>query len=195
MGGEEKRRDADPSALKQTAASADRRRALHTGDEASLIDLGTFVDCLHGHDRKTRLGFTLEWSASDGLDVRDPIGRKRYTGHALRLVSELAANAQDQPVARRVHYELREGDRPVLTADLTHADDGKVELEANPYRLVHAQGRKWPVEPAEKFYRISDKSLSRYQNADFLAEFAVSVEQNLGSLSYLGPLRDYPRRL
>ncbi len=30
-------------ALKQTAASADRKRALHTGDDNSLIDLGTFV--------------------------------------------------------------------------------------------------------------------------------------------------------
>ena len=38
-------------ALKQTAASTDRRRALDTGDASSLVDLGTFVDCLHRHDR------------------------------------------------------------------------------------------------------------------------------------------------
>ena len=36
-------------ALKQTALSSDRKRAFHVGDPASLIDLGTFADCLHGH--------------------------------------------------------------------------------------------------------------------------------------------------
>jgi hypothetical protein len=36
-------------ALKQTALSTDRKRALHLGDGNSLIDLGTFEDCLHGH--------------------------------------------------------------------------------------------------------------------------------------------------
>lgn len=37
-------------ALKQTAISSDRRRALHLGDQNTLIDLGTFADCLHAHD-------------------------------------------------------------------------------------------------------------------------------------------------
>ncbi len=37
-------------ALQQTARSADRRRALNLGDGTSLIDLGTFADCLHAHD-------------------------------------------------------------------------------------------------------------------------------------------------
>jgi hypothetical protein len=32
-------------ALKQTAALADRKRSLHLGDAASLIDLGSFADC------------------------------------------------------------------------------------------------------------------------------------------------------
>ena len=32
--------------LKQTALSTDRKRALHLGDEKSLIDLGTFADSL-----------------------------------------------------------------------------------------------------------------------------------------------------
>ena len=34
-------------ALKQTALSADRRRALHLGDDKSLIDLGTFRECVY----------------------------------------------------------------------------------------------------------------------------------------------------
>src|SRR5688500_10276274 len=56
-------------ALKQTAASADRRRALNTGDEDSLIDLGTFIECLHGHDRKAPLEIMLDWGLPRPLSV------------------------------------------------------------------------------------------------------------------------------
>jgi len=37
-------------ALKQTAQSTDRRRALYLGDDRSPVDLGTYRDCVHGHD-------------------------------------------------------------------------------------------------------------------------------------------------
>lgn len=182
-------------ALKQTAASADRRRALHTGDEASLIDLGTFTECLHGHDRKAHLEFMLAWSGPKPIEVRNPLdGKDNYVGTGLRLTSELAADSHEQPVVRRVQYDLHTDTETVLTATFEHGNDGKVHLETEPYRLVHAVGRKWPLDPAEKFYRISDRSLARYQNADFLAEFAVEFERELKALSYLGPLRDHPRR-
>lgn len=69
-----------------------------------------------------------------------------------------------------------------------------MHLQAQPYRLVHADGRKWPLEPPEKFYRISDRSLARYKNADFLAAFALEIESSLAGLSYLGPLREHPHR-
>lgn len=180
-------------ALKQTAASPDRRRALHTGDEASLIDLGTFIECLHGHDPKAHLDVTLEWSQP--VTVQNPLDdTNRYSGDKLRLTTTLAANENEQPVARRVRYELLQDGTPVLTATLKHGEDGKVSLTAAPYHLVHAVGRKWPLDPAEKFYRISDRSLARYQNAVFLAEFAVELERALASVSYLGPLREHPRR-
>ena len=180
-------------ALKQTAAAADRRRALHTGDESSLVDLGTFIECLHGHYPKAQLEVTLEWSRD--IEVRNPLEKNdAYKGNHLRLISTLAANAQEQPEVRRIRYELRSDTSTVLSVTLKQAEDGKVRIDAEPYRLVHAVGRKWPLDLAEKFYRISDRSLARYQNADFLAEFAVELERTLASLSYLGPLREHPRR-
>jgi predicted ATPase len=183
-------------ALKQTAASADRRRALHTGDEASLVDLGTFISCLHGHDPKALLEFTLNWSSQEPIEVQNPLAENdTYTGHELLLATMLAANAQAQPVVHDLRYELHERGDIRLSVTLRHSEEGKVQLDSRPYRLVHAQGRKWPLDPPEKFYRISDRSLARYQNADFLADFALRVERNLESLSYLGPLREPPRRV
>jgi predicted ATPase len=181
-------------ALKQTASSADRRRALHTGDESSLIDLGTFVETLHGHDKKAVLEFCLEWTIPNGLEVQNPLEERQvYEGNRLALASTIAAGANEQPVVRAVRYELRAENDVVLTATLSH-EGNKVQLNTAPYKLVHAIGRKWPLDPPEKFYRVSDHSLARFQNADFLANFALEVERTLASLSYLGPLRDHPHR-
>jgi len=181
-------------ALKQTAASADRRRALHTGDENSLIDLGTFVETLHGHDKKAALGFELEWTVPHSVNVQNPLDRRQaYQGDRLALVTTIAAGANEQPVVRKLRYEFRAEGASVLSADLEHRNS-KFELSVEPYKLVHAAGRKWPLDPPEKFYRVSDHSLARFQNADFLATFALEVERALASLSYLGPLRDHPHR-
>lgn len=180
-------------ALKQTATSTDRRRALHTGDETSLIDLGTFVECLHRHDKTAALQFELEWSTA--IAVRDPLlSDTTFKGTALSLETNLSTDAHEQPQVDRIAYELRSGADAVLRASLSRNKSGAWALETKPYKLVHALGRKWPLDDPDKFYRVSERSLARYQNADFLAEFALEVERNLGALSYLGPLRDHPHR-
>jgi predicted ATPase len=184
-------------ALKQTAASTDRGRALHTGDETSLIDLGTFVECLYAHDRRAQLEFTLDWRLPAPWHVQNPLDpAQKFSGTHLLLSSTLVPSAQGQPVVQRLHYELHKAntDAAALSATLSQSAEGKVQLQAQPYRLVRAVGRKWPLEAPEKFYRISDRSLARYQNADFLAGLALLVESNLAGLSYLGPLREYPHR-
>jgi hypothetical protein len=58
-----------------------------------------------------------------------------------------------------------------------------------------SDGRKWPLEEPEKFYRLSDMSMARYKNAGFLADFALATEAMLEGISYLGPLRMHPQRL
>jgi predicted ATPase len=181
-------------ALKQTAASADRRRALHTGDESSLIDLGTFVDTLHGHDKKAELEVSFDWTLPNSLTVQNPFDKSHpFKGDHLRLTSVVVAGANEQPVVRSIRYQLLAKQTTVLNATLQHKD-GKVQLYTEPYKLKYAVGRKWPLDPPEKFYRISDHSLARYQNADFLATFALEVERTLAALSYLGPLREHPHR-
>jgi predicted ATPase len=182
-------------ALKQTAAAADRHRALDTGDETSLIDLGSFVEALHGRDREARLEVTLDWRLPQPLAIANPLDEgQAFAGDHLRLTSALVASAQDQPVVRELRYALRREDFDVVSARLTHPVDGEVQLEVEPYRLVRAENRTWPLDPPEKFYRISDRSLARYRNADFVADFALEVERNLAGLAYLGPLREAPRR-
>lgn len=181
-------------ALRQTARLADRKRALHLGDLQSDIDLGTFADCLYGHDLKARLAFTLGWKPPVPLTLRDPLSSASYTGEAVRLQSSLRADARGLPALDAFRFELLQGGARTLSVDHGHDEAGKPVLKVAPMRLVHAQGRKWGVAPPEKFYRFSDVTLARYQNADALAQLPLEVERLLEGLIYLGPLREPPRR-
>src|SRR5690606_41683313 len=85
-------------ALKQTTLSADRKRALHLGDENSLIDLGTFVEVIHNHDLAQPLAFNLGWRLPSRLEVRDPVSQIKLAGDEMQLDVVLAADRQEQPV-------------------------------------------------------------------------------------------------
>ncbi|NCT67862.1 MAG: DUF3696 domain-containing protein [Rhodanobacteraceae bacterium] len=182
--------------LKQTTLLADRSRALHLGDAHSLIDLGSFEDCLHGHNLKAKLEFSLGWRLPRAVEIRDPLTPgKTYAGERMRLESVLRAGTRHQPELESFGYLLEDGSG----AEQLHVrhgvhENGKAYLDVEPMKLVKKQGRTWPIEAPEKFYRFSDVTLARYQNADALSQFPLELERLLAGLTYLGPLREPPRR-
>ena len=183
-------------ALKQTALSADRKRAFNLGDGNSLIDLGTFADCLHGHDLSKELSFEIEWKTGKPIVVSDPLHKKKsYRGSSLSLAVELVADKTNQPRTSHFAYQLNDGRNTVLEMDYQKEKTGEYNLTTTNYELVKAMGRPWPVEEPEKFYKVSEKSKARYQNADFMSDFALEVEELLSGLHYLGPLRESPKRI
>lgn len=183
-------------ALQQTARAADRRRALNLGDGTSLIDLGTFADCLHGHDLQQDLSFELGWRLPKPLEVRDPLQPElRYQGNHMELDVSLAANKDQQPEVEKLRYKLKAGDTKALDISLERDERRKLTLSSDTYNFKMSDGRKWPLEEPEKFYRLSDMSMARYKNAGFLADFALATEAMLEGISYLGPLRMHPQRL
>jgi predicted ATPase len=184
-------------ALKQTALATDRKRALHLGDATTLIDLGTFQDCLYGHDLSSELAFELAWNLPKSLTFRDLHERRNlYNGNALSLSASLKAVKKEQPEIQGFTYHLRNGDASVLSIKHVMNGGGKWALTSSEnYRFVQALGRNWPLTEPEKFYRVSETSLSRYQNAGFLTDFALETERMLDGISYLGPLRNHPQRI
>lgn len=182
-------------ALKQTMLLTDRKRSLHLGDDNSLIDLGTFEDCIYDHDLSSPLDVSLRWKARGDLVLKDILdSAATFKGDEITLRSEIVASKTEQPETRRFTYTLHQQGEGVLSAHHGR-DNGKAYLECNPLRLVFAQGRKWSLEPPEKFYRFSDKTLSRYQNAHFLTDFVLETEQMLENFYHLGPLRSPPKRV
>jgi hypothetical protein len=182
-------------ALRQTALAADRKRALHLGDRNSAIDLGTLKDCLYQHDLNSNLEFELAWNLPKNLQISEKHGGPiTHSGNALSLNAVLRADKKEQPQVQEFKYELRKGSKVVL--DVSHAVNGggRWKLSSSRYDFVRAVGRQWEVTEPEKFYRVSETSISRYQNADFLAEFALETEKMLSEVRYLGPLREHPQR-
>ena len=55
-------------------------------------------------------------------------------------------------------------------------------------------GRKWYSFAPTKFYGFPDVVKFHYQNAGFLSDFQLELEQLFSRIFYLGPLRDYPKR-
>jgi predicted ATPase len=183
-------------ALKQTALSADRHRALHLGDDRSLVDLGTFAECLHGLDLQSEMSFALRWQLEDGFAVADPLAPDtKYTGQELSLDVTLNANSAGQPQVRALRYHLFDDIHVTLSATLERLTGGKLGLSTSGYKLMRTVGKPWPLDEPEKFYRISEASRARFQNADFLADLALSVETMLKNFYYLGPLRETPHRI
>lgn len=182
-------------ALKQTALSTDRKRALHLGDPSTLIDLGTFADCLHGHDLGNSLEFGMSWSLPKPLEVRDPLQpSQRYQGDRLGLDVSLVVGKSGQPEVTSLQYGLSNPEGVVLDVEYLRGESRKFTLKSKLYKFVKTVGRNWPLEEPEKFYRVSDVSMARFQNAGFLTDFALATETMLNSLSYLGPLRKHPQR-
>jgi predicted ATPase len=182
-------------ALKQTALSSDRRRALHLGDENSLVDLGTYDELIHGHNLGKNMTFGLEWKLPRPLEVKDPLQLERSRGDILQLVVQLATAKSGQPEVTSLEYRLSDdGHKDIIKSDYKRNKAGQFELTATPYKLIRTAGRVWPLEEPEKFYRVSEQSRARFQNAAFLSDFALSTEEMLSKVYYLGPLREYPKR-
>jgi len=183
-------------ALKQTALSMNRKRPLHLGDENSLIDLGTFAESLHNHDLSKALAFELGWELPDApLEVRDPIHQKRFVGDELRISVSLAADAKAQPRVDTLVYRLLQQGVSRMEVDYRRNEQGKLDITSDTFEFVRHPGRSGPLEEPDKFYRVSDQSRARLQNAEFLSDFAAATEAALNHVYYLGPLRDSPKRL
>ena len=94
-------------------------------------------------------------------------------------------------------YRLRQDNKDVLTVKLEGSASGKAEfkLTASPYELVRVTGRPWQLGPPSRFYGFPEQVSAYYQNADFVQDFSLSLEQMLKSVCYLGPLRSRGERL
>lgn len=184
--------------LKQTVESADRLRVLHTGDERTYVDLGTFYDIVHAHQAQGTLSYSLGWKLPKPLAVPDPEAGpelKRpvtlFTIDAVRFQAKVSGDTAGPEVQEFVYdfessgqsyrYGMRKSNR-------------EYEVIEQGYQLKRPRGRPLRFPPPVKSYGFPDEVSAYYTNAGWLADLVLAFEQLFQRVYYLGPLRDYPRR-
>jgi len=187
--------------LKQTAESPDRQRALQLGDSRTLVDLGTYDDAVHNHDLTQPLEIGLEWTLGESLTIYDPVSRAQYAGDTIGFQVTLHADKRHQPFVQSLDYRLATGQEVALDVQmqpdvrLRPDKEEKFELHSERYKLLRQPGRAWPLPKPVRFYGFPDEATAYYQNTAFVADLVLQMERMLRSVFYVGPLREYPKRL
>ena len=182
--------------LKQTAESSDRQRALQLGDSRTLIDLGTYDDAVHNHDASQPMEVGLEWTLGETLEVTDPLNETAYRGESLAFHVTIGADKRHQPFVQSLRYILSNAEKAALDVTMERRETGnKYDLSSQNYNLLRQQGRPWPLPEPVRFYGFPDEATAHYQNTAFLSDLVLELERMLKSVYYVGPLREYPKRL
>ncbi len=183
--------------LKQTAQSPDRQRVLHFGDQQSPVELGNFEDVVYGHGESTSLRFRLAWVQPDPLVVIDPL-HEGFNARAQTASFETEIHQEGQHLrVRAMTYALGNDDGTPLTVGMgPHPKDKRrYELVTDGYQAVRQPGRAWPLPAPVRFYGFPDEAIAYFQNTAFLSDLTLALERRLGSIYYVGPLREYPHRI
>ncbi len=187
--------------LKQTSDSQDRGLVFHFGDKSTPVDLGDFASVLHGHEAGSELQMLLDWQLGSPMVIKDTKNEDRIVASSSALgfsVSTAAATAKGpgRPVVREMTYKVgdaRFGMGRKLSR--TTAYELRSTTPDRPeFVFVRSVGRPRTLPGPEKCYGFPDLVRADYQNAGFLADLALALEQRLDRVAHLGPLRAHPER-
>ena len=180
--------------LKQTRNATDRGLVLDFGGAEALVDLGTFEDVLHRHDRRRRLRWTLDWIVSDEMKIADPDRPRSELFRGKRLANRgVVGLSNSSPWPYELTYSL---DDVEFTLQTKRRSETEFELHSrgSDFEFLRNVGRAWPLPRPVKTHLFPGEIKSYYRNAAFLGDFELAYENLMDSIYYLGPLREYPRR-
>ncbi len=195
--------------LKQTAESPDRSLVLDLGNDRTLVDLGTFRDILHNHDREGKLSWEVSWALAESeraLTIPNSVDAERPTAEAkeLRFAAKLEANGGQQLVrVRRFAYELAN-----YQFSYGYAESGPFPAvpvpPGAPGYYLEVRGPTQPfgqppwapmLPPPVKCYGFPDEIRATYPDAGFFSDLELAFVRLMARIRFLGPLRQYPHRV
>jgi predicted ATPase len=182
--------------LKQTVESADRKRVLHTGDDFSIVDLGTFPDLIHCHKTDAALQVSISWDLLKILKIKNPEEKDKNLFEIEDLKFDVEIREESgTPIVRKFSYSFDNNDFGMKPGGKKEKK-GEYDLVSAPYSQKRQQpGRAWPLPPPIKFYGFPDEVGAYFKNVGFLSEIVLEFEGLFGRIKYLGPLREYPKRI
>lgn len=184
--------------LKQTVRSPDRNSVFDFGGLSDPVRLGGFREAVFQHDLKRQIEVETEWRLGSPLQIRDPRTGNRNSGDHLWFETAARQSPNSRVVqSEGFRYGIGSADENAVVIDLNRDDRRKDRwrLEAEGYELVRTTGRAWELPKPVQFYGFPQEVALYYQNALFVADLELALENQLNGLSYLGPLRSRPERL
>ena len=181
--------------LKQTADSADRGIVFHFGDRRTPVDLGDFKSVVHGHDASNALKIALAWKRRGSLTVTDTNTNRRVVRSSrvrFGVVSQEVKTRSGKSLSVNL-MAYRVGN---AVFGMSPDGKGKYSLFAKKadFTFARTRGRAWSLPPPVKCYGFPDQVRAYFTNAGFLSDLEFALEERLGNVYYLGPLRAHPER-
>lgn len=180
--------------LKQTVESSDRSQVLNLGDERSYVELGTLFDVIHNHSNPDKLEFYISWHIPNIFFLKQQDERDEAMRPFNNDVNEFRAT-------------VRTDNNNISLEELIYTQDNQkismIKVKNKPGFHVRSKGfinnRSSQfidtLSPPFKFYGIpalfDDEFVDYYKYRELIYEF----EMLFSRIYYLGPLREYPKRL
>ncbi len=171
-----------PLLLKQTFESPDRHLDLNLGGQPTdILDLGTYEDVVHQHDTARVVGL--------GIEFEGQAREKRRTRFTYRATYTLAAGA---PVVQRI--EFVEG---AETFAVARQSKGGYLLEVpgyEPRRMGNRPDARRTFQPERSLMFSTEAIAELGESGGRVQDLGLRLRQAVGSVAYLGPLRERPER-
>ncbi len=182
--------------LKQTAESSDRGIVFHFGDRRTPVDLGDFKSVVYGHDSGNTLKISLDWETEEQKPFKVPNVDGRTVVEDARIGFEVASHEVGSKSRKSLTVErmsYRVGDAVFGLGRNSKGNHGLFQEETK-FEFERSRGRPWATLPPVKCYGFPDQVRANFTNAGFLSDLEFALEERLGGLYYLGPLRAHPER-
>ena len=182
--------------LKQTVESYDRRIVLNLGEKDSLVDLGSWSDIIHKHkvDKHIYFDISFDTNIAQFKNILEP--KRKYGPYkSLRFYFIAGFSKKTNSIAiEEMTYELNP-----FKAPLPPLVDFRMEKRAAGYVITSAgyelaQRNRYPLPPPENFYGFPSETATKFENADFLPDLSLAVNNLFRSICYVGPIRQNPAR-
>jgi predicted ATPase len=197
--------------LKQTVESSDRKRILHTGDAHTYVDLGTTYDFIHHHQLPKELSFCLKWepTSTDYLpffpfssysindsdpNLKAPLMRPYLSNIEFNCVIYIA-EAKMKVVRFSYAYMAEHQQWNKVGIEQHNLDSYGLVSNGLTLADLSAPKTREPLLAPMKFYGFSSDAKLYFRGVEFLDELALALELQLIDFYYLGPLREYPKRI
>ena len=152
--------------LKQTRNATDRSIVLDFGGPADMVNLGTFEDIVHQHDKTKAISWHLDWALPRTLtieDPRQPSADPLLHGSGLQIRYAVGLHHVEHMIVLALEGQGWDLTWPWASWDLQHRDGARIEVKQSADRQTWHKRPKPPFPlPSRGKFGINRPSESYY---------------------------------